>query len=157
MKPVKLPSMTDGEIGALLNEQMICRIAFRGNKYPYIAPFRYVTMNGDLYFHFTDYGKKMRLLKNDDKVCVMIETYKPDLSSYKFVSLRGTLYEVTNPEEREDAVKLFAQTGEEELSRNFLAAHGFNPEETWGAFTPDKDLVIVKLSDIVERVGLRSP
>ena len=157
MRPVKLPVMTNDEIEALIEDQIICRIAFRGEEYPYIAPFRYITMNKHLYFHFTDYGKKMKLLREDNKVCVTVETFKPDLSSYMFLSMRGKLSEVTNPEERKDAVRLFAQTGKEKLSKNFLAAHGFDPEDSWDEFAPEKDLVIIKLTDIVERVGLRSP
>jgi len=73
------------EIEKLLREQMVCRIAFKGNEYPYMAPFQYVAMDGFLYFHFTDYGKKMRLLEKDKRVCVEIEKYRPDLSEYNFV------------------------------------------------------------------------
>jgi hypothetical protein len=67
----------------------LCRIAFKGNKYPYMAPFQYVFMDGSIYFHFTDYGRKMRLLEKDKRVCVEIEKYKPDLSEYKFIVLRA--------------------------------------------------------------------
>jgi len=70
LKPVKLPWMTDDEVEQLLEEQMLCRIAFKGDEYPYLVPFRYVVMDGTLYFHFTDYGKKMRLLDMDSKACV---------------------------------------------------------------------------------------
>jgi len=62
--------MTDDEVEQLLEEQMLCRIAFKGDEYPYLVPFRYVVMDGTLYFHFTDYGKKMRLLDMDSKACV---------------------------------------------------------------------------------------
>jgi nitroimidazol reductase NimA-like FMN-containing flavoprotein (pyridoxamine 5'-phosphate oxidase superfamily) len=55
---VKLPKMDKSEIERLLQEQMLCRIAFKGDEYPYMAPFQYVLMGGSLYFHFTDYGKK---------------------------------------------------------------------------------------------------
>ena len=128
----------------------------RGDEYPYLSPFRYVSMRGTLYFHFTDYGKKMRLIKQDDRCCVQIERYAPDLSSYSFVSLRGRLEEVTDPEERKKAVGLFRETGRT-LSTRFLAAHGLDPKDGWGAFTVDKDLVIVKLVDVVEKVGLKNP
>ncbi len=157
MKPVKLPWMSDAEVARLLDEQMLCRIAFRGDEYPYLAPFRYVVMDDALYFHFTDYGKKMSLLETDGRACVQMESYKPDLSKYSFVSYRGRLERVTDAEEREKAIRLFAETGEKRLSTRFLAAHGMEPGEGWGEFTPDKDLVIVKLVDVVERVGLKNP
>jgi nitroimidazol reductase NimA-like FMN-containing flavoprotein (pyridoxamine 5'-phosphate oxidase superfamily) len=149
--------MSDDEVEQLLEEQMLCRIAFKGGDYPYLAPFRYVVMDDTLYFHFTDYGKKMRLLENDGRACVQIESYKPDLSEYSFVSYRGRLERVTDAGEREKAIRLFAETGEKRLSTKFLAAHGIEPGEGWREFTPNKDLVIVKLVDVVERVGLKSP
>ena len=82
---VKLPKMSKSEIKELVSEQNLCRIAFKGEKYPYMAPFQYVLIDGELYFHFTDYGKKMKLIENDNWVCVEIEKFKPDLSSYNFV------------------------------------------------------------------------
>jgi nitroimidazol reductase NimA-like FMN-containing flavoprotein (pyridoxamine 5'-phosphate oxidase superfamily) len=149
--------MSDDEVEQLLEEQMLCRIAFKGGDYPYLAPFRYVVMDDTLYFHFTDYGKKMRLLENDGRACVQIESYKPDLSEYSFVSYRGRLERVTDAGEREKAIRLFAETGEKRLSTKFLAAHGIEPGEGWREFTPNRYLVIVKLVDVVERVGLKSP
>jgi len=157
MSIVRLPKMEKGEIEDLIREQNICRIAFKGRIYPYMAPFQYVLMNDSFYFHFTNYGKKIRLFEKDDRVCVEIESYRPDLSKYKFVVLRGKLKVVGNPEERAEAVRRMAETGRERLSTNFLAAHGFKKEDGWSAFTPEKPIVIVKLQDVAEVVGLKSP
>ena len=154
---VKLPKMDKSEIEKLIQEQMLCRIAFKGDKYPYMAPFQYVFMNGSLYFHFTDYGKKMKLLEMDKRVCVEIEKYNPDLSEYNFVVLRGTLKIVTDPQERSEAIKRIAEKGKQKLSKNFLPAHGLKKEEGWSSFTPDKPLVMVKLEEISEEIGLKSP
>lgn len=136
---------------------MLCRIAFKGDKYPYMAPFQYVLMNGSLYFHFTGYGKKIRLLERDKRVCVEIETYRKDLSKYSFVVLRGTLKTVTDPQERARVIKRMAEEGKRRLSRNFLPAHGFKKEDGWSSFTPEKPLLIVKLEEIAEEIGLKSP
>ena len=136
---------------------MLCRIAFKGNEYPYMAPFQYVLMNGSIYFHFTDYGRKMRLLEKDKRVCVEIEEYKPDLSEYNFVVLRGTLKVVTDPQERAMVIRRMAEEGEQKLSPNFLAAHGFKKEEGWSSLTPEKPLIIVKLEDVSQEIGLKSP
>jgi nitroimidazol reductase NimA-like FMN-containing flavoprotein (pyridoxamine 5'-phosphate oxidase superfamily) len=156
MCPVKLPKMSHEEVQQLLGDQFICRIAFNGGEYPYLAPFRYIMIDGVLYFHFTDYGKKMDLLEQNNRVCVQIESYLPDLSDYNFVSLRGRLVKVTDPMEYKQAVGVFSETGSNAISTNFLAAHGFNPADGWKALTGE-DLVIMKLVDIVERVGLKSP
>lgn len=114
-------------------------------------------MEGSLYFHFTDYGRKMRLLEKDSRVCVEIEKYRPDLSEYSFLVLRGSLEIVTDPQERSEAIRRMAENGRCRLSENFLAAHGFRREEGWGSFTPEKPVVIVKLSQIREEIGLKSP
>jgi nitroimidazol reductase NimA-like FMN-containing flavoprotein (pyridoxamine 5'-phosphate oxidase superfamily) len=154
---VKLPKMDTHEIDKLIREQMLCRIAFKGDQYPYMAPFQYVLVNGTLYFHFTDYGKKMRLLDKDKHVCVEMEKYKPDMSEYNFVVLRGKLKVVADPEERTKVINRMAEEGKQDLSTNFLVAHGFKKEEGWSSFTPEKPLVIVKLEEVAETVGIKSP
>ena len=152
----KLPRMTESEIKQLIREQMICRIAFRGKEHPYIAPFQYVFMNGSLYFHFTDYGRKMKLLMQGEPVCVEIEEYRPDMSEYRFVVLTGKLKMVIDPQERTAAIKKMAEEGEQRLSKNFLAAHGFKKGEDWSSFTSDKPILIVKLETVFEEIGLKS-
>jgi len=144
------------EIKKLINDEMICRIAFVGTKYPYIAPFQYVYTNGSLYFHFTDYGRKMKLLESDNRVCVEIEKLQPDLREYNFVSLRGNLNVVEDPEERAKVIEKMREDGRQKLSQTFHAAHGLEITEGWSSFTSDKPLVIVKL-EIVEEIGIKSP
>ena len=157
MTIVKLPKMEKHEINQLIREQILCRIAFKGDEYPYMAPFQYVLMNGSIYFHFTDYGKKMRLLERDKRVCVEIEKYRQDLSEYRFVVLRGTLKVVTDAHERATIIRRMAEDGQQRLSPNFLAAHGFRKEDGWSSLTPEKPLVIVKLENVTQEIGLKSP
>jgi nitroimidazol reductase NimA-like FMN-containing flavoprotein (pyridoxamine 5'-phosphate oxidase superfamily) len=154
---VKLPKMDKSEIERLLQEQILCRIAFKGDEYPYVAPFQYVLMDGSLYFHFTDYGKKVMLLERDKRVCVEIEKYRPYLSEYNFVVFRGELEVVRDPHERARVINRIAEEGRRKLSTNFLAAHGFKKEEGWSSFTPEKPMVIVKLKEVAEEIGLKSP
>ena len=157
MSIVKLSNMSDDEMEEQIGGQVICRIAFNSEDYPYLFPFQYVLMDGTLYFHFTNYGKKMRLLERDNRVCVQIESYRPNLSEYNFVALRGTLKVVSDPVERAEAISRMAEVGKRRLSTKFLAAHGFEPEAGWSAFTPSKPLVIVKLDEVTEKIGLKSP
>jgi nitroimidazol reductase NimA-like FMN-containing flavoprotein (pyridoxamine 5'-phosphate oxidase superfamily) len=145
------------EIKKLLREQMICRIAFNGDKYPYLIPFQYVLVDESLYFHFTDYGKKMRLLERDRLVCVEIEKYSPDLSSYNFVVFRGELEVIGDSNERTKVINKIAKIGKQKLSPNFLAVHGLKKEEGWNSFSPKRPLVIVKLKEVTEIIGLKSP
>ena len=157
MEPFKLPQMSKSEIDYLINSQKISRIAMNGGEYPYLAPFRYVILEKTLYFHFTDYGKKMKLLKNDCKVCVQIEQYEPDLSSYRFVSLCGKLIQVEDPKEYDEIRSMFSETGKKGLSTAFLAAHGLNPEKGWDAFKDEEQLLFMKLVSLTWKIGLKSP
>lgn len=154
----KLPKMSKQEMWKLIRRQKLCRIAFKGKKYPYMAPFQYVLLDGILYFHFTDYGKKMKLIEIDENVCVEIEEYKEDLSEYRFIVLRGNLKVVTDKKERSRALEQLSEEGETKFSPNFLPAHGFNEEDGWSSLTSNKmNLIIIKLENITQEIGLKSP
>ena len=158
MKPKKLPTMKESEIDELLEEQILCRIAFGGKDAPHIAPFQYALVDGQLYFHFTKYGRKMALLEKNSSSCVEIEKYNQDLSEYKFVVLTGKLRVVTDPKERSRAIQKMVDAAKtKRLSENFLMAHGFQKEDGWAILTPDRPLIIVKLENVTEKVGLKSP
>jgi hypothetical protein len=149
--------MCEDEIEALIREEQICRIAFRGEKTPYLIPFQYVVMNGRMYFHFTDYGRKMSLLRRSELVCVEIERFTPDMSQYRFVVITGSLEIVKDQTERTEAIKAIVETGTRSLSANFVAVHGFKKEDGWSSITADKPMIIVKLAKVTERIGLKSP
>jgi nitroimidazol reductase NimA-like FMN-containing flavoprotein (pyridoxamine 5'-phosphate oxidase superfamily) len=156
-KPFKLPKMSSDEVKDLLDKESICRIAFNGEDFPYMAPFQYIRIGNALYFHFTNYGKKMRLLKKDKKVCVSVDSLLPDMSEYSFVVFRGELERVHNMGEREKAIRKLSEVGSKRLSENFLAAHGFKAEDGWETLSHEKSLVIYKLDNISETIGLKSP
>ena len=73
--------MNPKEIQELLSDEKICRIAFVGKNFPYIAPFQYVRMNESIYVHFTNYGKKIRLIEKNNKVCLTVEKLNADMSA----------------------------------------------------------------------------
>jgi nitroimidazol reductase NimA-like FMN-containing flavoprotein (pyridoxamine 5'-phosphate oxidase superfamily) len=150
--------MTKLELWKIIRRNRLCRIAFKGREYPYIAPFQYVVLNDTLYFHFTDYGTKMKLIENDKRVCVEIEEYQEDLSEYRFVVLRGTLKKVTDQKERTKTIQEMAEDGKQKLSPNFLPAHGFKKEDGWDSLNPaNSSLVVLKLENIAQSIGLKSP
>nr|MDO8088263.1 pyridoxamine 5'-phosphate oxidase family protein [Candidatus Sigynarchaeum springense] len=157
--PFKLESMTPKEIKTLVMTGYLCRIAFKGDEHPYIAPFQYAYLNDSLYFHFAAYGRKMQYLMEDPNVCVEIERNIPDLSDYRVVTLSGTLVKVTDPAEKNAAVNaLTAVALRESISPKFLAAHGFGSSMDWKSFdTAIMDLEIVKLTRIVDVTALKSP
>ena len=109
MTVVKLPKMNEEEINRALNEKNLCRIAFIDGRYPYISPFQYVYINNQLYFHFTDYGKKKRILSENPNICVSIEHFEQDLSNYYFISIQGSLVLVQNDEEKAQVLNLMIE------------------------------------------------
>ena len=156
METVKMPKMQEQEIEELINQQFLCRVAFKGNKYPYIAPFQYAVIEGTIYLHFTEYGKKMNFLEQGTPVSVEIERYTQDLSEYAFVVLTGKLKPVRNPEERKTAIQKMAEVGKRKLSSNFLVAHGFSKGSEWENFSEKQEILIIKL-EVTEKMGLKSP
>jgi nitroimidazol reductase NimA-like FMN-containing flavoprotein (pyridoxamine 5'-phosphate oxidase superfamily) len=155
---VKLPKMTQPEIDQLLSAQFLCRIAFKEPSAPYVAPFQYVYLDGVMYFHFTGYGKKLGLLEAGNPVCIEVEQYTPDLDSYCFVVLVGKLQVVADAEEKTRALSRMAETAEVKgLSTSFLAAHGFPKDADWFSLNAEPSLIVVKLVDVSEVSGLKSP
>lgn len=156
METVKMPKMQDNEVEELINEQFLCRVAFKGDTFPYIAPFQYAVVNGTIYLHFTGYGQKMTFLNQGTPVSVEIERYTQDLSEYAFVVLTGKLKLVKNPEERKTAIQKMAEVGKKRLSPNFLVAHGFSKGSEWLNFSENQEILIIKL-EVTEKMGLKSP
>jgi hypothetical protein len=50
-----------------------------------------------------------------------------------------------------------AEIGKQQLSPNFLVAHGFPQGSDWSEFTDNKPILIIKLDDVKEKTGLKSP
>jgi len=150
--------MNEAEIHSLLSQQFLCRIAFCNKNKPYIAVFQYALIEEKLYFHFTNYGRKIKFLKEQPTVCVEIEKISPDLSEYSFVELTGNLNIVTNSVEKKIAIEKIVDTAKNlGLSEGFMAAHGFSKKGNWDNLLAGEQLVIVKLVDVTEKVGLKSP
>ncbi|MBD3255647.1 MAG: hypothetical protein GF383_11180 [Candidatus Lokiarchaeota archaeon] len=156
MSLVKLPKMSDAEIKNIIAHENICRIAFIDNDYPYIAPFQYIVEDDSLYFHFTNYGKKMEILENNNHVCVSIESFHSDLSYYSFISIQGILERVIQAQDIKKIAEKLANAASEKFSNSFLSVHGFDREKGWKELSSKSDLFIYKLKETGERIGLRS-
>lgn len=157
MEVVKIPQMDKKEYDTLIEEGYICRIAFQGDKYPYIAPFLYVFDGKFLYFLSTKYGRKNDLFRKSPYVSVEVEKYTQDLSSYTFVTMQGYL------KQEEDSItkKIIRQKFVEmirgkNLSHNILAALGHQPSEPIEAITAEERSNIWKLTGVVDIVALKN-
>ncbi len=157
MTVVKIPSMKKIEYDQLIAEGYMSRIAFKGEKHPYVAPFLYVFDGHFMYFLSTKYGKKVRYFQQDPHVCVEVEKYSPDLSTYNFMTLLGRLVKVEDENEkkviREKFVRLIK---DKNLSKNVLAALGHSPEDPVESIVREDRTFIWKLVDVKEIIALKS-
>jgi nitroimidazol reductase NimA-like FMN-containing flavoprotein (pyridoxamine 5'-phosphate oxidase superfamily) len=154
---VKIPRMDKLEYDKLIEEGYLSRIAFQGDKYPYIAPFLYVFDGNFLYFLSTKYGRKNDLFRKSPHVSVEVEKYTSDLSCYTFVTMQGYLVQ------EEDAItkkiirrKFVDMIREKKLSHNILAALGHSPEEPIDAIATEERSNIWKLTGVTDIVALKN-
>jgi nitroimidazol reductase NimA-like FMN-containing flavoprotein (pyridoxamine 5'-phosphate oxidase superfamily) len=146
----KMPRMGKAEYDRLVEEQYVCRIAFKGEKHPYIAPFLYVFDGRFIYFLSTNYGKKVQHFLDNPFVTVEIEHYSPDLSAFSFVALPGRLVQVEDAgQKREVREKFVHLIKSKALSSNVLSALGHSPEE------PVEVLLAGENSSVWKLVGVK--
>ncbi|MGZ4920259.1 MAG: pyridoxamine 5'-phosphate oxidase family protein [Halobacteriota archaeon] len=157
MDILKIPRMEKEEYDRLIKENYVGRIAFKGDSYPYVAPFLYVFDGHNLFFLSTKYGKKIRYFNENPDVAVEIERISPDLSSYTFVTLLGKLVEVTDRTEgrrvRQRFVNMIKTRG---LSSNVVAALGHSPAEPLESIVNENRSLVWKLDKVEEIVALKN-
>lgn len=157
MDILKIPRMEKEEYDRLIRENYVSRIAFKGDSYPYVAPFLYVFDGHNLFFLSTKYGKKIQYFNENPDVAVEIERISPDLSSYTFVTLLGKLVEVTDRTEgrrvRQQFVNMIKTRG---LSSNVVAALGHSPAEPLESIVNENRSLVWKLDKVEEIVALKN-
>ncbi|HTY16060.1 MAG TPA: pyridoxamine 5'-phosphate oxidase family protein [Methanoregulaceae archaeon] len=157
MEIVRIPRMEKQEYDRLIEEGYIARIAFQGEKYPYIAPFLYVFDGQFIYFLSTKYGKKIEYFRKSPYVSVEVEKYTRDLSCYTFVTMQGYLDEVTEGIEKKLIRKRFVDLiKEKHLSPNILAALGHSPEDKAEAIAMEERSLVWKLTGVKDLVALKN-
>ena len=65
-------------IEEILADSEICRVAILDAEFPYIVPFNYGYQDNALYFHSATKGKKIDLIRKNNKVCFEI-TYSSEI------------------------------------------------------------------------------
>lgn len=157
MEIVRIPRMDKGEYDRLIEEGFVCRIAFQGEKYPYIAPFLYVFDGRFLYFLSTKYGKKIEYFRKSPYVSVEVERYSWDLSYYTFVTLQGRLEEVEDSIEKKLVRERFVDliVGRH-LSSNILGALGHSPQDPPEAIAQEERSLVWRLTGVKDLVALKN-
>lgn len=157
MDIVKIPRMEKKEYDRLIDKGYICRIAFQGEKYPYIAPFLYVFDGSFLYFLSTKYGKKIEYFRKSPYVSVEVDKYSRDLSSFMFVTLQGYLEEVQDSIEKKMIREKFVDMiVDKDLSCNILAALGHSPQDPPAAIAEEERSLVWKLVGVKDLVALKN-
>ncbi len=96
-------------INKMLTESNICRIALHDDEYPYVVPMNYGYSNNCIYMHCAATGKKIDLLKRNNKVCFEIEVgselIKSDISckwttKYRSIIGYGTIEIITDSHQK---------------------------------------------------------
>ena len=154
----KMPRMAKAEYDRLVEDQYICRIAFKGGLYPHIAPFLYVFDGRYMYFLSSNYGRKVQYFRDNPLVTVEIEHYSPDLTHFSFVSLPGRLVELVDDEKKRAVRERFVGLiKSRSLSPNVMSALGHSPEEPVDALLQGGKNTVWKLTEVrVEEImGLR--
>jgi nitroimidazol reductase NimA-like FMN-containing flavoprotein (pyridoxamine 5'-phosphate oxidase superfamily) len=157
MEILKIPKMDKVEYDRLIEEGYVSRIAFQGEKYPYIAPFLYVFDGRFLYFLSTKYGKKMELFKKSPYVSVEVEKYSCDMSCYMFVTFQGYLEEVQDSIEKKMVREWFVNLiTSRHLSKNVLAALGHSPQDPPEAIALEERSIVWKLVGVKDLIALKN-
>lgn len=157
MEIVKIPRMEKREYDKLIEQGYISRIAFQGEKYPYIAPFLYTFDGKFLYFLSTKYGKKIEYFKKSPYVSVEVERYSKDLSCYTFVTMQGFLTEVTDSIDKKIARERFVHLiKSRNLSMNILAALGHSPLDPPENIAMEERSLVWRLTGVKDLIALKN-
>lgn len=157
MEIVRIPRMEKQDYDELITEGYVSRIAFLGEKYPYIAPFLYVFDGNFMYFLSTRYGKKIRYFRSNPYVSVEVERYSQDLSCYMFVTLQGRLEEVEDSiEKKKIRGKFVNMIRKKKLSMNILAALGHLPQEPIETIATEERSILWRLTGVTDIVALQN-
>ena len=137
-------------LNEILSQAVICRVALFDEEYPYIVPMNYGYADGALYFHSATEGKKLDLIRKNNKASFEIEKsheiIKHEVSckwSTRFCSIigRGTFEIISDFEEKKKGLDIIMQQ------------HG-KAENEYNDKLVDR-VMILKLS-IVEMTGKQS-
>lgn len=157
MDILKIPRMKKQEYDKLIHDSWVCRIAFRGDNYPYIAPFLYVFDGKYMYFLSTRYGRKIDYFRKSPSVSVEVDSFSRDMSCFTFMSLQGDLEEITDPALKEKIRRDFVDMMKKRnLSPTVLSALGYSPADPPEIIIREERTVVWKLKGVRDIVALKN-
>jgi len=99
----------------ILSGSEVCRIAMIDGDKPYIVPLNYGYRDKAIYFHTAPMGKKIELLKANNKVCFEIELFSQIIrrdkpcdwtSKYRSVTGYGTVEFLSDPDQKREGLDI---------------------------------------------------
>ena len=138
----KNKEITDPEIiEEIIRQSDVCRIALHDDEFPYIVPLNYAYEDGTLYFHSANEGKKIELIRKNNKVCFEIECESeiirhevPCKWSTKYRSIIGF-----------GRIEFIPDMEGKQKGLDLIMAHYGRPEENRYNDTAVKNIAVMKL------------
>ena len=71
------------EMEALLERMHVGRLGLTTNEGPYVVPVNYLYVDGCIYLHSSLEGRKMDILRDNPRVCFLVDEVGPQVELYK--------------------------------------------------------------------------
>jgi uncharacterized protein len=106
------------EIAAIMKKAIVCRISLVDDDCPYIVPVNFAVHENHLYFHSAMEGKKIDILRKNNKVCFemdvsteIIKGKEPCFWGMKYLSVIGfgQAFFIENPGEKKKVLDLLME------------------------------------------------
>ncbi len=106
------------EIESIIRKSDVCRIALCENNFPYIVPMCFGYRANCLYFHSAAEGKKIDIIKKNNRVCFEFDFHESLIKSenpcdwdvkYHSVVGSGRAFFIENPEEKTKALNIITE------------------------------------------------
>ena len=104
------------EIEKILKEAFVCHLGLTDGDQPYVVPLNYVYAEGCIYLHCASEGRKLDLIRANNKVCFEMEIVDPNIvkngeqpcdwgTRFQSVIGSGRAVLLTEPEDKKNALK----------------------------------------------------
>lgn len=117
------------EIEKILQKAKICRVGFSNNNEPYIVPLNFGYGANELFFHCAKEGKKIEMLKKNNKVCFEVDInniiHNMDIpcewySTYRSVIGHGKAFIIDDIKEKRKALDVLVKHYSPKTNYHFL-------------------------------------
>ena len=101
---IQIEELSNTEINLILSRVGYGHLACSRDDQPYVVPVHYAFVDGQIFIYTTE-GKKFEIIRVNPLVCLQVEEVT-DNQHWTSVIVEGVAEQITNPAEREKAVKL---------------------------------------------------